>query len=102
MASIFNIYIEQGSDFQERIDVTGDYTGYTIRGNIIDSTGTTTSNIASWYDAETGVFDISVSNANTALMATGIGKYDIEVVSGSGVVDKIIKGRVYVDGEVTI
>lgn len=102
MASIFNLYVEQGSDFLESLDITGDYTGYEIRGNIVDSIGETTVNIVAWTSDTDGRFDISMTNTETASMSAGIGKYDIEIVDTLGKVTRVLQGRVYVNGEVTI
>ena len=102
MASIYDLYVEQGSDFTESIDMTGDYTGYTIRGSISDNSGVVTTGIVAWTDATLGQFDISLTNVETSALKSGVGKYDIEIESATNVVSRILKGRVYVDSEVTV
>jgi len=44
VTSTLDLYINQGSDFSDSIDITGDYTDYTIRGKILDSIGTLSDN----------------------------------------------------------
>ena len=99
MASIYDIYIEQGSDFYQLLDITGDKTGYTIAMSVEDSVGTSTSGYVAWTDEALGKFSITMTNAQTSALATGIGKYNIEITIG-GVTDRILQGRIYVDGDV--
>lgn len=99
MASIYDLYVEQGSDFTQRIDSTGNYTGYAITMTIKDSVGTSTTGYTTWHDASIGQFDIDITNTQSAALTKGVGYYDIEVSSG-GSVDRILQGRIYVDGAV--
>lgn len=101
MASIYDLYIEQGSDFTKMLDTTGDYTGYTISGSYKDSNGVLVdTGFVSWIDATLGQFSITITAAMSTEMSKGIGKYNIETISSNGVVDRILQGRIYVDGEV--
>ena len=102
MASIHDIYIDQGADFVQALDITGDYTDYLIRGKIEDSVGTLGSSIVAWTDASLGQFTITITNAVTSTMANGVGKYDIEIETPAGIAERIIKGRAYVDSEVAV
>jgi len=45
---------------------------------------------------------MTLTNEVTAAMAVGVGSYDIEIESDTGIVSRILKGRVYIDGEITI
>jgi len=101
-AAIYNLFIEQGADFYDALDVSGDYTSYTIRGNIIDVEGNTTTGIVAWTDDTEGEFEITLTNVETSAMISGTGKYDIEVESPTGYVMRLLQGRVYVDGEITV
>lgn len=99
---IIDLYVEQGSDFSQQVVMGQDYTGDTITGNAMDSTGAVTTGIVSSFsDEATGTFTISLSNTQTSAMSVGVGKYDIEITSG-GVVTKPIKGVIYIQGEVTV
>lgn len=53
----------------------------------------------SWVDDATGVFLISITSAQTSALVKGIGKYNIEVTDGT-TRDRLLQGRVYVDGDV--
>jgi len=100
MATIFELYLEQGSDFTQSLDITGDYTSYTISGKMVDDEGTLLTGFVSWTDDSEGQFDLEFTNVQTAAMISGVGSYDIEIESPTGTIDKILKGRVYIDKEV--
>lgn len=100
--SIYDITINQGSDFLDSLDMSGDYTGYTIAGKILDPIGILSSNFVTWTNDTLGQFDMSISNTVTASMTSGVGSYDIKLTSPLGVVSKIFKGRVYIDKEITV
>jgi len=100
MATIFELYLEQGSDFTQSLDITGDYTIYTISGKMVDDEGTLLTGFVSWTDDSEGQFDLEFTNVQTAAMISGVGSYDIEIESPTGTIDKILKGRVYIDKEV--
>ena len=99
MASIYDLYIEQGSDFKQSLNLSGDFTGYTISGTFRDSFGEVTLGYVTWTDDTLGELDIELTSAETSTMGQGVGYYNIEVEL-SGVVVRILQGRVYVDGEV--
>ena len=100
MASIYDLYIEQGSYFKQSLNLSGDFTGYTISGNYKDSNGILATGLVSWTDSSLGELDIILTSSETAAMSKGVGYYDIETTSASGSVDRILQGRIYVDGEV--
>jgi len=102
VTSTYDLFINQGSDFSDSIDITGDYTDYTIRGKILDPIGTLSDSFVAWTDDTEGQFDMTLTNEVTAAMAVGVGSYDIEIESDTGIVSRILKGRVYIDGEITI
>ena len=100
MASIYDLYIEQGSQFQQDLDLVGDFTGYTVAGTLKDSIGYVYSGIASLVVESEGTLRILISSTASASLSNGVGSYNIEIEDGSGVVDRILQGRIYVDGEV--
>lgn len=102
MAIIYDLYIDAGATFSQQFDLAGDQTGFTIRSSIKDSTGAIIANTASWTNQSLGELELSIDDAITATMSSGIGYFDIELEEdSSGIVNRIIKGRVYVDKEVT-
>ena len=102
MAAIYDLYMSQGDDFAQSMDVSGDYTGYSIAGSVKDSTNTTTALTVAFTDEALGEFTISLTDTQTSALSNGVGHYDIEVTSAGGDTSKLLKGRVYVDGEVTV
>lgn len=99
MAALYDIYIQQGSDFVQIIDITGDYTGQVIRGKVVDPVGLKEENIVAWEDASVGRFKITIPNSVTSFFTNGLGYYDIEI-DNNGMIDKIMSGRAYIDKEV--
>lgn len=99
MASLYDLYIEQGTDYSKSINANTDYTGYTIAISMEDSTGVSATVSVAWDDDSTGEYTITMTDANTTAMAKGSGKYNIDITSG-GTTTRLLKGRVYVDEEV--
>lgn len=100
MASIFDLYIEQGSTFKQVIDLEGDWTGNTISISIIDSIGAQRDASCYWSDIENGEFTIHISSEQSGLIKVGVGKYNIEITNELGDVKRLIQGRIYNDGDV--
>jgi hypothetical protein len=110
MATVYNIAIDQGSDFTKTFelnDSTGsdrDITGYTARGQLKRSFFSTsnvqfTTGIPS---PTSGNVIISLSNAKTANLKYGRYVYDVELVeTATGNVERIFEGIVTVYPEVT-
>jgi hypothetical protein len=48
-----------------------------------------------------GTIDIWIKNAHTTTLAKGTGVYDLEIVSGSGLVTRLLEGSVEITPEVT-
>lgn len=99
MASIYDIYVEQGSSFSQSLNLSGNYSGQTISMTVVDGIGTKTTGYTTWTDASLGEFDIAMTSIQTSAMSSGIGKYDIETNDGVNG-HRILQGRVYIDGEV--
>jgi len=118
-AGIYNITIEQGSDYililtlmQDEVTPM-DLTGFSGRGqvrkthkdNVVAASFTATI----IGDPVDGVIRYSIPSADTALIETGETTnckdsqyvYDIELVSGSGIVTRLLQGRASVSPEVT-
>lgn len=102
MAIIYDLYINAGESFFQQFDLAGDQTNVTVRGKAVDSIGTVTTLTCTWIDASQGTFRIEITDEITATMSNGLGYYDIELEDTSGGVIRAIKGRVYVDKEITV
>jgi len=91
-ASIYDIICEQGATLV-RVVTYNDSAGSPV--NLIASGG---SGIAL---ASNGEIEITVPAATTAIIPSGKYRYDLEVVSSSGIVTRVIEGDFTVSGEVT-
>lgn len=113
-AGVYNITIEQGSTFTLNLtwkDSSGaaiNITGYTARMQVrksVDAASTTLSLTSGAGDitlgGAAGTISITVSAASTASIASGNYVYDLELVSGAGVVTRLLQGAVTVSPEVT-
>lgn len=110
MATVYNLAIDQGSDFSTTIQVNDsagsgrDLTGFTARGQLKKSFFSTTnvqftSNV---FNPGDGEIAISLPNAKTANLKYGRYVYDIEIVQTStGNVERILEGVVTVYPECT-
>jgi hypothetical protein len=110
MATVFNMAIDQGSDFVTNVqlgDDSGfarDITGYAVRGQLRRSFYSSTNvqfscNIS---DAAVGEITIALSNAVTANLKYGRYVYDVELRDTySGNVERILEGIATVYPEVT-
>jgi hypothetical protein len=110
MATVYNLAIDQGTDFSTTIEVsdnTGsarDLTGYTGRAQIrrsYHSVSNTAFTVSINNPAE-GEVIVSLTNAVTANLRYGRYVYDVELVKTSdGTVERILEGVVTVYPEVT-
>jgi len=120
LAGIYNITCEQGSTFSRVITVEypdpddasvmlpWDFTGYTsrmqIRRTIESSTVmielTTENGGITFTDEENGEVTVEMTDAQTAALETS-GVYDLEIISQSDEVSKLIKGTFTLLPEVT-
>jgi hypothetical protein len=110
MATVYNIAVDQGSDYTTTINLTDDaganrnLTSFTARGQM-KRNFSSTSNIAfttAISNPTGGEVIISLSNAKTANLKYGRYVYDVELVNtGSGNVERILEGIVTVYPEVT-
>lgn len=108
MATKANIIIDQGTTFSTDIYLTDD------NGDAIDLTGYTgaskmrkhytSSNAQSFtiaLNSSNGYVTLSLSSTQTSNLTPGRYVYDVEVVSSSNVVSRIVEGIVTVTPEVT-
>lgn len=100
--TIIDIYIEQGVTLSQVITLNTDITGSTIRGSVNDSDGTNYPNLATITDALTGEITLSLASTITADMNYGVGYYGVELIATDTTVSRPIKGRAYIEKEITI
>ena len=109
MATVYNLAIDQGSDFTTTIQVSDDtgternLSGYLVRGQLRRSYGsasnvTFSSNISA---ISTGEITIALSSVTTANLKYGRYVYDVELYTNTGNVERILEGIVTVFPEVT-
>jgi hypothetical protein len=109
MAVTSNLIMDQGSDFTVTINYNDqdgtakDLTGYTARSQMRKSYYSTsaTSFTANISDPTNGEITMTLSSNTTANVKAGRYVYDLEVVSNTNVVTRVIEGIVTVMPEVT-
>jgi hypothetical protein len=111
-ATTWRIIIEQGATWRFRLTIAGrDLTGCTARMQIrevyasptplLDLTSDPAAGIT--IDGPAGTITVEISAAQTAALA-GVhrgGVYDLELESPDGTVERLLKGDVLIDPEVT-
>lgn len=109
--AVYNFNVIQGADFARDIRIDRDLSGYTVRAqgretwastSTVFSSSTTANHLTIASATSTqSVIQWRIPAATTAGISTLEGVWDMEIVSGSGAVDRIIKGAFYLDREVT-
>ena len=111
-AGQYDITIEQGATFTKTItwrdssDALINLTGYTARMMVresVDASATLlslTDSSGITLGGTAGTIAILISAASTAAMTKG-GVYDLELVSGGGIVTRLLQGNVILSKEVT-
>ena len=117
IAGLYNITCQQGATFQRQVTWTDsardayNLTGYTARMQVRDNVSSNTIVIALSTTAGSGgtitlggtagTVDLLIPAANTATLTAGQYVYDLELVSGGGVVTRLLEGNFKVTAEVT-
>lgn len=109
-----NLTIPQGADYGLSLqykDAEGNVvvlTGYTARLAIRSSYAAptelirlTTENGSITIDDANGVINLAITSANTANLPASNSVYDLELISPSGMVERLIEGTVRITPEVT-
>ena len=108
-AGIYDIVIDQGADFSIQLDLANDgsavdLTGFSARAQL-RATPTTSELAASFTinftDRANGQLKMEMPNATTAGLSPGKYYYDLESVSGGGVVTRLLQGVARVTPNVT-
>lgn len=113
-AATVNLVIEQGADFSHIVGLTNsdgsvfDLTGYDARMQIRSSVATittlyelTVSNGRIELNELAGQLRLNIPNAVTTAMTWRSGVYDLEIISGAGLVTRIMQGNATLSLEVT-
>lgn len=113
IAGVYNINLDQGATFSRSIVVKDgdgnlfDFTNYTARMQIrseVDASDVmielTTENGRIALGGADGTIVLTIDSDDTALLQYD-GVYDLEIVSDSGAVNRLLKGMVRLDYEVT-
>ena len=109
MASISNIFIDQGADFTTTVTVTdsnGDavsLVGYSAAAQIRKSysSSTSTAFTTSISNASGGEITITLSDTQTAALDAGRYLYDVLITASGGDKTRVVEGQVTVNPSVT-
>ena len=110
MASISNIFIDQGADFSTTVNVTDsnaaalDLTGYTAAGMIRKnhlSTSSTAFTVAFVDPRSSGQITISLTDTQTAALPEGRYVYDVVITAGDGKKTRVVEGSATINPCVT-
>jgi hypothetical protein len=110
MAVTANLSIDQGSTFSTLITCTGpdgaplDLTGYLVRGQMRRSYGSSTSHnfVCTVDDAEEGIIKMAMTANTTGGLKPQRYVYDVEIVSPTSEVTRVVEGQVEVNPRVTL
>lgn len=114
IAGTYDMVVDQGATLSRTItwkdsaknpiDLTGYSARMQVRANVTATTTVielTTANSRIALGGVAGTVTLTVSAADTAAVPAGRYVYDLELVSGSGVVNRLIMGNFVVRAEVT-
>lgn len=108
----FDITAYQGADYDQSFTVTQggtalNWSGYSARMQVreaADATATLlslTNGSGITLGGTAGTIDLAISNAQSAAIASGSYAYDLELISGSSAITRILQGSFNVVGNVT-
>ena len=109
MASISNIFIDQGATFTTTVtvsDANGDavsLVGYSVAAQIRKShlSSTSTAFTASISNASAGEITISLTDSQTTSLESGRYVYDVLITASGGAKTRVVEGQVTVNPSVT-
>lgn len=109
MATVANIFIDQGSDFSNIITVSDkngqplNLAGYSVASQLRKSytSSTAYSFNAIVYSANTGKVRIQLSAAQSEQIPPGRYLYDVEVTSSSGAKTRVVEGIATITPQIT-
>jgi hypothetical protein len=109
LATVANIFIDQGSDYSNIITVAAsngapiDLTGYAVASQMRKSFSSSTAYnfTSSIYNAAQGKVRIQLSATGSNLVTPGRYLYDLEVTSPSGTKTRVVEGIATVTPQIT-
>lgn len=109
MASISNLFIDQGTNYSNTITVASsagtalNLTGYTVASQMRKSYSSSSYHnfTASVYDASAGKVKLELNSTQSSAITPGRYLYDVEITSPAGVKTRVIEGIVTVTPEIT-
>ena len=110
MASIANLYIDQGTDFSITVDVTDsaggvqDLTGYSASAQIRKTYGSSTlqATFTTTISAASGQVTLGLSDTQTSAMEAGRYVYDLNITKTStSVTTRVVEGQAIITPGVT-
>ena len=109
MATVANIFVDQGSDYSNIITVgasNGDglnLSNYTVKSQMRKSYTSSTAYAftATIYSAATGKVRIQLSAAESEVIPPGRYLYDLEISSPAGVKTRVVEGIVTITPQIT-
>ncbi len=109
MASVANLYVDQGSDFSAIITLKNqdgtiiNLTNYTVQSQFRKSyqSSSYTSFTTSLYDAAAGKIRLQLPASTSSGIAAGRYLYDIEITSNAGEKKRALEGIVLITPEIT-
>tara|TARA_Y100001935_G_scaffold237245_1_gene222591 strand:+ start:1135 stop:1467 length:333 start_codon:yes stop_codon:yes gene_type:complete len=109
MASISNIFIDQGATFTTTVTVTDssgsavNLSGYSVAAQIRKTflSASATAFTASISNASSGEITISLSPTQTAALEAGRFVYDVVITASGGTKTRVVEGQVTVNPSVT-
>lgn len=109
MATIANLFVDQGTDYNSIITVASangrplDLTGYTVKSQIRKSYSSSIFHNfnASIFSAATGKVKLQLLSSDSELITAGRWLYDVEITSPSGIKTRVVEGIVTVSPQIT-
>jgi hypothetical protein len=109
MATVANIFIDQGSDYSNIVTVTAsngqplNLTGYTVSSQMRKSYTSTTAYAfaASILDAATGKVRLQLSSSQSEVIPPGRYLYDVEVTSPASNKTRVVEGIATITPQIT-
>lgn len=110
MATITNLYLDQGSDYSSIMTLTDsgglplNLTGFTVKSQMRKSYSSSTFHNfdCSVVDATSGKIKLAITAANSSLIKAGRWLYDVEITNtGSSAKKRVVEGVVIVSPQIT-
>jgi len=104
VASLSNLYVDQGSDYQVTITVDDtDITGYTVKAQMRKSYGSSTAYDfdAVVSDGPAGKLTLTLLGEDSSDIPAGRYLYDVEITSPGGTKTRVVEGLVILTPQIT-